>query len=122
MSGMIIFPIFMDRKGTYVFREPSSVWGYLPQLHEWAMKTRVELTWEAERIGGKDHMPDFKAIPVFMGERLEVFAAYGPSKKEAKEEAARLMATSGHCVSTSTWLTVIICNNPCSEDTAASSA
>lgn len=65
MSDMIIFPpSFLERSGTYTFIEPSTVWGYLPQLHEWAMKARVELGWEAERIGGKDHIPDFQAIPV----------------------------------------------------------
>ena len=32
-------------------------------------------------------------------ERLEVFTGFGLSKKAAKEEAARQMALSGHCVS-----------------------
>ena len=38
-------------------------------------------------------------VLVDQGERLEVFSAIGASKKVAKEEAAKLMALSGHCVS-----------------------
>ncbi|KAJ8483147.1 hypothetical protein ONZ51_g4898 [Trametes cubensis] len=70
------------------------MWGYLPQLNQWG---GTALNWETERVGGKDHIPIFKAIPVYHGERLEVFAAQGESKKAAKENAAALMAQSGHC-------------------------
>ena len=38
------------------------------------------------------------------GEVLEDFTAIGPSKKAAKEAAARLMALSGHCVSNSRFI------------------
>ena len=33
------------------------------------------------------------------GEKLDIFKAEGPSKRAAKEAAAKLMALSGHCVS-----------------------
>ncbi|KAI0360966.1 hypothetical protein OH77DRAFT_1467993 [Trametes cingulata] len=85
---------FMDRVGTHQFRMPSPVWGYLPQLNEWG---KTSLVWEVQRVAGKDHIPVFKAVPVYEGERLEVFAALGESKKAAKERAAELMALSGHC-------------------------
>ncbi|KAI8990603.1 hypothetical protein BD414DRAFT_305656 [Trametes punicea] len=85
---------FMDRVGTYTFKQPSPVWGYLPQVNEWG---GIHLVWECERIGGEDHIPVFRAVPVYGGERLEVFAALGESKKAAKEKAAALMALSGHC-------------------------
>ncbi|TFK81168.1 hypothetical protein K466DRAFT_348820 [Polyporus arcularius HHB13444] len=96
IAAMIVgmLPSFLDRQGTETFREPSSVWGYLPQLNEWAGS---KLEWFAERVGGKDHQPEFEAFPIYDGERLEVFKALGKSKKAAKEEAARLMCTSGHC-------------------------
>ncbi|KAI0778776.1 hypothetical protein BD413DRAFT_466402 [Trametes elegans] len=87
---------FLDRQGNTQFRQPSPLWGYLPQINEWG-KTALE--WEIERVGGKDHVPVFKAIPVYEGERLEVFAGMGESKKIAKEKAATAMALSGHCVS-----------------------
>ncbi|EJF67230.1 hypothetical protein DICSQDRAFT_142789 [Dichomitus squalens LYAD-421 SS1] len=87
--------VFLERIGTHIFREPSSVWGYLPQVNQWG---GIRLEWEAERIGGLDHLPWFKATPIYNGERLEVFSAFGTSKKAAKEEAAKMMALSGHCV------------------------
>ncbi|RDX51186.1 hypothetical protein OH76DRAFT_1347679 [Lentinus brumalis] len=98
-----MLPSFLDRQGTETFREPSSVWGYLPQLNEWAGS---KLEWFAERVGGKDHQPEFEAFPIYDGERLEVFKALGKSKKAAKEEAARLMCTSGHCVSADVYAVV----------------
>ncbi len=106
--------LFLERVGKHVFTQPSSVWGYLPQLNEWG---GIHLVWETERVGGPDHVPHFRAVPVCeyilyhrlcsvadhrscqdREERLEVFAAMGTSNKVAKEESARLMATSGHCV------------------------
>ncbi|KAH9849265.1 hypothetical protein C2E23DRAFT_888445 [Lenzites betulinus] len=86
---------FLDRVGRHEFRQPSIVWGYLPQLNEWG-KTALE--WEVDRVDGADHVPIFKATPVYEGERLLVFAAMGGSKKAAKERAAELMALSGHCL------------------------
>ncbi|OSD03350.1 hypothetical protein PYCCODRAFT_1434769 [Trametes coccinea BRFM310] len=87
---------FMDRRGTHIFKAPSPVWGYLPQINEWA---GIHLVWECERVGGEDHIPIFRAIPVYDGERLMVFADEGESKKAAKEKAATKMALSGLCVS-----------------------
>ncbi|PIL31393.1 hypothetical protein GSI_06094 [Ganoderma sinense ZZ0214-1] len=86
--------LFLERVPTVQFREPSSVWGYLPQLNEWGS---IYLVWDTERVGGADHIPQFRAVPVYRGERLEVFAGMGLSKKAAKEEAAKQMALSGHC-------------------------
>ncbi|KAL4252463.1 hypothetical protein ABKN59_002743 [Abortiporus biennis] len=77
-----------------VFRVASPLWGYLPQVHEWS---KGALEWEAERVDGVEHMPVFKAIPIYRGERLESYARTGNSKKAAKEEAAKAMALSGHC-------------------------
>ncbi|RPD57125.1 hypothetical protein L226DRAFT_607413 [Lentinus tigrinus ALCF2SS1-7] len=87
---------FMDRRPetNHEFREPSSVWGYLPQLNQWA---GTKLVWEVDRAGGEPHLPTWTAIPIYEGERLEVFKASGTSKKAAKEAAAKLMALSGHC-------------------------
>ncbi|KAI0828903.1 hypothetical protein BC628DRAFT_1178143 [Trametes gibbosa] len=110
-SAINMLSSFMDRVGVYQFKQPSVVWGYLPQLNEWG-KTALE--WEVERVDGADHIPVFKAIPVCErvlscvhkgseslcadeGERLVVFSAMGGSKKAAKENAAALMACSGHC-------------------------
>lgn len=109
----------MERNGTHVFTEPSSVWGYLPQINEWS---KGLLEWSTNRVGGADHIPVFSATPICKfrcylsslrcfsntavarldrGEVLENFTAVGPSKKAAKEAAATLMALSGHCVSNS---------------------
>ncbi|KAH9897806.1 hypothetical protein C8Q73DRAFT_833912 [Cubamyces lactineus] len=85
---------FLERVGTHQFQEPTPMWGYLPQLNQWA---GTALQWEIMRDGGEDHIPLFKAIPIYHGERLEVFAAHGVSKKAAKENAASRMARSGHC-------------------------
>ncbi|KAI0720109.1 hypothetical protein C8T65DRAFT_634849, partial [Cerioporus squamosus] len=77
------------------FSEPTSnLWGYLAQLNEWA---GGKLQWAIGRCGGKDHMPEFEAIPIYDGERLEIFRGVGATKKAAKEQAARQMALSGHC-------------------------
>ena len=54
-------PLFLERTGDHVFRAPSPVWGYLPQLNEWG---GIHLVWETERVGGQDHVPTFRAIPV----------------------------------------------------------
>ena len=54
-------PLFFEREGKHIFREPSSVWGYFPQLNEWGS---IHLVWEAERVGGQDHLPQFRAIPI----------------------------------------------------------
>ncbi|KAI0783412.1 hypothetical protein C8Q75DRAFT_447029 [Abortiporus biennis] len=86
---------FEDRVGNHQFRVASPLWGYLPQVHEWS---KGALEWEAERVDGVEHMPVFKAIPIYRGERLESYARTGNSKKAAKEEAAKAMALSGHCV------------------------
>lgn len=113
--NMIIIPSFFNRPGGHIFKEPSQLWGYLPQLNEWALKQHVVLEWDVERIGGRDHMPFFRAVPkckslhssyfakhihhhLDQGERLDMFGAEGYNKKEAKEKAAMLMAHSGHCV------------------------
>lgn len=61
--NMIIIPSFFNRPGGHIFKEPSQLWGYLPQLNEWALKQHVVLEWDVERIGGKDHMPFFRAVP-----------------------------------------------------------
>ena len=58
---MIVLPSFMERAGNHTFREPSSVWGYLPQVNEWA---RGGLEWYTERVGGQDHIPIFRAVPI----------------------------------------------------------
>ena len=111
----------MERVGTHTFTEPSIVWGYLPQINEWS---KGLLEWSTNRVGGEDHIPIFSATPICKfqynqsslrcssnvayldrGEVLENFTAVGPSKKAAKEAAARLMALSGHCVSNSTFTT-----------------
>ena len=54
-------PLFLERIGTQQFRQPSIVWGYLPQLNEWA---GIHLEWESERVGGQDHVPLWKATPI----------------------------------------------------------
>lgn len=59
--AMIIFPTFTDRQGEKVFRAPSSTWGYLPQINEWG---GIDLEWFTERVGGKDHIPIFRAFPI----------------------------------------------------------
>ncbi|EIW64144.1 uncharacterized protein TRAVEDRAFT_41560 [Trametes versicolor FP-101664 SS1] len=96
-----MFSSFLDRVGKYQFHPAQPMWGYLPQVNQWGS---TALEWEVERIGGKDHIPIFKAIPVYEGERLEVFAGVGDSKKAAKEKAAEQMALSGHCVRRSIWV------------------
>ncbi|KAI0334334.1 hypothetical protein GY45DRAFT_28978 [Cubamyces sp. BRFM 1775] len=88
---------FLDRVGTHQFEPPTPLRGYLPQLNQWA---GTALRWETVRSGGQDHIPIFTAVPVYHGERLEVYAASGQSKKSAMENAAALMAQSGHCVRT----------------------
>jgi len=85
---------FNEREGKFTFREASPLWGYLPQVHEWA---RGALSWVVERVDGVDHMPTFEAIPIYRDEKLIEYARRGPSKKGAKEEAAKAMALSGHC-------------------------
>ena len=53
--------LFLERTPTIQFREASSVWGYLPQLNEWGS---IHLVWETERVGGPDHVPHFRAVPI----------------------------------------------------------
>lgn len=60
-SAMIMFSSFLDRVGKYEFHPAQPMWGYLPQVNQWGS---TALEWEVERIGGKDHIPIFKAIPV----------------------------------------------------------
>ncbi|KAI0640016.1 hypothetical protein C8Q77DRAFT_1045750 [Trametes polyzona] len=91
---------FHDRVGAHQFIPASPLWGYTPQLHEWAMKKRYRLEWQFERVDGKDHIPVFAATPIFEGEVLTAYRALGNSKKHAKERASEMMALSGHCVST----------------------
>ncbi|OBZ71596.1 hypothetical protein A0H81_08568 [Grifola frondosa] len=85
---------FFDRQGTQQFHPPHPLRGYLAQINEWARGT---IQWHVTRIGGEDHIPIFQAYPVWGNELLDRFTAIGPSKKAAMEEAARLMALSGHC-------------------------
>jgi len=85
---------FFDRTGSKVFDPPTTIRGYLCQVNEWS---RGMIYWQVLRVGGEDHMPDFQAVPILHGERLNNFASVGPSKKAAMEAAAELMALSGHC-------------------------
>ncbi|OCH95671.1 hypothetical protein OBBRIDRAFT_496834 [Obba rivulosa] len=87
---------FFDRTGQHQFRPPTSVWGYLPQVNEWACGT---IYWRVTRVGGEDHIPVFECVPIWNGEPLEQFTALGHRKKAAMESAAEAVALSGHCVS-----------------------
>lgn len=60
-SAMILFSSFMDRVGKHQFHPPHSMWGYLPQVNQWGS---TSLVWEVERVGGQDHIPVFKALPI----------------------------------------------------------
>ena len=51
---------------------------------------------------------NFDGAPLLDSEVLADFTAEGRSKKAAKEAAAKLMALSGHCVSSAS---VILCSN-----------
>ena len=53
-------PLFCERLGIHVFREPSSVWGYLPQLQEFASKGNKDLNWQVDKTADGE----WKAIPV----------------------------------------------------------
>ena len=103
---------FVERIGGHKFHEPLPVWGYLPQINQWAGSL---LQWEVNPVDGSDNHLSFKAIPICEcasyglcavadniqdnGERLEMFSGIGSSKRAAKEKAAENMALSGHCVS-----------------------
>ncbi|KAL4252462.1 hypothetical protein ABKN59_002744 [Abortiporus biennis] len=84
----------------YVFYPPSSFEGYLAQIHKWART--VSLTWDCQEIK-PDHTTDgptkryFIATPIFLEERLHLFADKGKTKQAAKEAASKLMAESGYC-------------------------
>ena len=110
--NMPAMPRFFTRTGEQKFMEPNTVWGYLPQINQWAGSL---LQWEVNPVDGSDNHLSFKAIPICEcashglcavpdniqdnGERLEMFSGIGSSKRAAKEKAAENMALSGHCVS-----------------------
>ena len=111
---------FFDRNGTQKFENPDNGGRkYLAQINEWSIGT---ITWVCERAGGFDHLPQWDAYPVCAygsrqrpmlsfkyastilifnigrGEELKQFNASGLTKQKAKEDAAKQMALSGHCV------------------------
>lgn len=88
-------PSFTERGPSYSFDPPTAQRGYFPQVHE---KLGQWFTWEVINVGGQAHTPTFRCTPVWCGtDRLEQFAAEGPSKKAAREKAAEAIALSGHC-------------------------
>ncbi|CAL1694398.1 unnamed protein product [Somion occarium] len=96
---------FKDRKGTFSFDEATAGRGILPQLNEWANGPMVQF--QVERIGGQDHVPDFKATPIYNGEVLEDCICVGPSKKKAIERAeAAVIETGRQTRATLTWKVV----------------
>ena len=113
---------FFSREGRTVFEDPDRGGRkYLPQINEWSKGT---MSWKCERAGGSEHVPVWEAYPVCTYLRLTVdprlrssiasmfifmhvgceeelphFIAQGYTKQAAKEASAKLMALSGHCVS-----------------------
>ena len=59
--NMPAIPRFFTRTGEQKFMEPNTVWGYLPQINQWA---GIRLEWETDRVGGPDHLPCFRATPI----------------------------------------------------------
>ena len=54
---------FDDRLGNYTFVPRTDVYGYLPQVNQWAQQTKKPFVWHVIRTGGKDHIPEFEATP-----------------------------------------------------------
>lgn len=62
---------FEDRVGVHAFAPKSTVYGYLPQINQWAQQVvRKPLQWHVVRAGGQDHIPDFEATPECMPDFL----------------------------------------------------
>jgi hypothetical protein len=55
---------FEDREGGYVFYAPTPGWGYVAQLNECFAKQGIPFRWETLRIGGDDHLPQFRSVPI----------------------------------------------------------
>ncbi|KAK7686680.1 hypothetical protein QCA50_010280 [Cerrena zonata] len=58
---------------------------------------RGTIEWRVINTTGQAHNPSFSVMPIWNGEELDGCIGIASNKKEAMEEAAGMMATSGHC-------------------------
>ncbi|KDQ14467.1 hypothetical protein BOTBODRAFT_66067 [Botryobasidium botryosum FD-172 SS1] len=86
---------FMQRRGTYRFTEPTTKWGYLPMLNQWAQKEGITINWKTQQISSQP--PVFNVTPIFGSELLTSFCGASSTKRGAKEVSAGLIVRSGLC-------------------------
>ncbi|CAE6460695.1 unnamed protein product [Rhizoctonia solani] len=82
----------------WYFHPPSAGRAYAGQVAHWAHVSQLGLTFNYRKVG-HDDSPCWISQPVLEGEYLgHKYFGYGTSKREAKEEVCRKMASSGNCV------------------------
>ncbi|KAG8779317.1 hypothetical protein FRC12_024417 [Ceratobasidium sp. 428] len=90
---------FTGRVGSYKFREPTQADSYVSLVNNWHKNAYRQLDVRYEVVStGPDDQPMWEAIPTVMGETLPQFAGHGSSQSTAREDAAKQIANSGHCV------------------------
>ncbi|KDQ14466.1 hypothetical protein BOTBODRAFT_66066 [Botryobasidium botryosum FD-172 SS1] len=86
---------FESRGGGHPFPPPTSQWGYLAMLNQWAQQKKVTINWRWQQDLGQSRL--FSAIPVLDDEVLWGYRGEGPTKRKAKEVSAGRIVSSGHC-------------------------
>ncbi|KAH7320393.1 hypothetical protein B0J17DRAFT_723940 [Rhizoctonia solani] len=99
---MVTDTVFNRRTGTHEFRPITQTNGWVSLVNCWHQKVHGGLAVEyvsSQTPGSPDHEPVWTVTPKILGELHPEYGASGPNVPIAKEESAKLIGTSGHCVS-----------------------
>ncbi|KDN39891.1 hypothetical protein RSAG8_08542, partial [Rhizoctonia solani AG-8 WAC10335] len=99
-QSAVALTTFTKRIGTYRLLEPTLTRSLISQVNAWHQNVFGGLTVEyvsEQAPGSPCHAPVWIVTPIILGERHLDYQVTGSSLRDAWEEAARLIATSGHC-------------------------